>query len=163
MGFRAEDIPVHFDRQLENEEPALKLGRAGIGLPLAIAAFWSCCFAQEPLGRPEEDHALSYGAEADFSSGYVWRGLLLNDGPVVQPSAWISRFGLTFYVWSNLPLTRTSDSAHLNATILTLPTIQENCINWLNSCLAPESGSAVLCCRVLVMVPMPKGQDGHDL
>jgi hypothetical protein len=43
----------------------------------------------------------------------------------MQPSAWISRFGLTFSAWSNLPLTRTSESAHVNATSLTLTYLRD--------------------------------------
>src|SRR2546427_5785026 len=42
----------------------------------------------------------TYGAETDFNSSYVWRGLLLDDRPVAQPSAWISAFGFTFTAWS---------------------------------------------------------------
>jgi hypothetical protein len=61
----------------------------------------------------------AYGAETDFNSGYVWRGLLL-DGPVEQPSAWISAFGFTFTAWSNVSLTSAYGGAGLNAGSLTL-------------------------------------------
>src|SRR6266404_4893354 len=33
---------------------------------------------------------ISYGVEGDFNSAYVWRGIVLNNRPVVQPSVWIS-------------------------------------------------------------------------
>src|SRR5215510_2445673 len=56
----------------------------------------------------------TYGAEMDFKSGYVWRGLLL-DGPVVQPSSWISAFGFTLSAWSNVALTSASEGAGLNS------------------------------------------------
>jgi hypothetical protein len=56
----------------------------------------------------------TYGAEMDFKSGYVWRGLLL-DGPVEQSSAWISAFGFTLTGWSNVALTNTSGGAGLNS------------------------------------------------
>ena len=56
----------------------------------------------------------TYGAETDFNSNYVWRGLLL-DGPVGQPSAWISAFGFTFTAWSNVSLTSGYGGAGLNA------------------------------------------------
>jgi hypothetical protein len=62
----------------------------------------------------------TYGAETDFNSGYVWRGLLLDDGPVEQPSAWISAFGFTFTAWSNVALTSASGGAGLNEVDLTL-------------------------------------------
>jgi hypothetical protein len=61
----------------------------------------------------------TYGVETDFNSGYVWRGLLL-DGPVEQPSAWISAFGFTFTAWSNISLTSAYGGAGLNAGSLTL-------------------------------------------
>jgi hypothetical protein len=61
----------------------------------------------------------TYGAETDFNSGYVWRGLLL-DGPVEQPSAWISAFGFTFTAWSNVSLTSAYGGAGLNSGGLTL-------------------------------------------
>jgi hypothetical protein len=59
--------------------------------------------------------AFTYGAETDFNSGYVWRGLLLDEGPVTQPSAWVSAFGFTFTAWSNVAMTSTSESAGLNS------------------------------------------------
>src|SRR5436190_23293879 len=90
---------------------ALELTLSWAALPLVVVLFGPCVLAQDPPGRPKEDHALSYGVETDFSSGYVWRGLLVNDGPAMQPSAWIYRSGLTFSAWSNFPLARTSDSA----------------------------------------------------
>jgi hypothetical protein len=61
----------------------------------------------------------TYGAETDFNSGYVWRGLLL-DGPVEQPSAWISAFGFTLTAWSNVAMTSAYGGAGLNAGGLTL-------------------------------------------
>ena len=38
---------------------------------------------------------LSFGAELDGNSRYVWRGLALSSGPVLQPSAWVSLAGFT--------------------------------------------------------------------
>jgi len=51
--------------------------------------------------------------DIDFSSGYVWRGMLLDDGPVALPSAWISAFGFTLTAWSNVALTSRSGGAGL--------------------------------------------------
>src|SRR5262245_1281042 len=56
----------------------------------------------------------TYGAEMDFNSRYVWRGLLLGNGPVAQPSAWISAYGFTFIGWGNVALTSRSGGAGLN-------------------------------------------------
>src|SRR5262245_38189747 len=56
--------------------------------------------AETPAQLTEKQSAMTYGAEMDFNSNYVWRGLLLDDGRVVQPSAWISAFGFTLTAWS---------------------------------------------------------------
>ena len=52
--------------------------------------------AETPAQLTDKESTFTYGAEMDFNSRYVWRGLLLDDGPVGQPSAWISAFGFTF-------------------------------------------------------------------
>jgi len=91
---------------------------ATIAAPLAIVLFWSCGFAQKSP-NPTED-SFSYGAETDFNSGYIWHGLLVNDAPSVQPSAWVSMSGFTFAVWTSIPLTKTSDREQLNANFLSL-------------------------------------------
>lgn len=41
------------------------------------------------------DWVPSFGVELDGNSRYVWRGLALSDGPVLQPSAWVSLVGFT--------------------------------------------------------------------
>src|SRR5262245_34695453 len=63
---------------------------------------------------------LTYGAEMDFNSGYVWRGLLLEDGPVWQPSAWISASGFTLTAWGNVAMTSASGDAGPKSGGLTL-------------------------------------------
>jgi hypothetical protein len=67
--------------------------------------------SQESVARP----TFTYGAEMDFNSDYVWRGLLLDDGPVWQPSAWISAFGFTFTAWGNVAMTSASEDAGLES------------------------------------------------
>jgi MltA-interacting protein MipA len=63
----------------------------------------------------EPPATFTYGAETDFNSGYVWRGLLLDEGPVMQPSAWVSAFGFTFTAYSNVALASASEGAGLNS------------------------------------------------
>src|SRR5437867_4356277 len=72
-------------------------------------------------GTPREQ-AITYGAETDFNSGYVWRGIALSNKPVIQPSAWISRSGFTFTAWSNFAPANRSESeiVHLHVTDLIL-------------------------------------------
>jgi outer membrane scaffolding protein for murein synthesis (MipA/OmpV family) len=69
--------------------------------------------SQESVASP----TFTYGAEIDFNSGYVWRGLLLDDGFVAQPSAWISAYGFTFTAWSNMAMTSASGGLGSNAAM----------------------------------------------
>jgi len=86
--------------------------------PIAIALICTCGYAQEPSGGGRGDRSPTF--ENDFNSGHLWRGLLLNDEPLVQPSARIANAGFTFAAWTNLPLNETIDSSHVNATGLSL-------------------------------------------
>jgi len=54
-----------------------------------------------PYEETEIDQELSYGAETDFNSKFVWRGIVLSDKPVIQPTAWISYAGFTFLAEDN--------------------------------------------------------------
>jgi MltA-interacting protein MipA len=76
--------------------------------------------SETPAQLTEKQSTLTYGAEMDFNSNYVWRGLLLDGGPVGQPSAWISAFGFTLTAWSNVAMTNTSGSSGLQSGGLTL-------------------------------------------
>ena len=75
---------------------------------------------EAPAQSAEKQSSFTYGAEMDFNSRFVWRGLLLDDGPVGEPSAWISAFGFTLTAYSNVALTSASGGAGLKATGLTL-------------------------------------------
>jgi hypothetical protein len=55
--------------------------------------------AEAEAGAPEG--TISYGAEVDFASRYVWRGLAFSEHPVVQPSARFSDYGATLGVSSS--------------------------------------------------------------
>ncbi len=67
---------------------------------------------------PAEEEAkkkpFTVGADLDFLSRYVWRGLLWSDGPVFQPDVWISSHGFTFTVWGNIDLTDEPDRNSFN-------------------------------------------------
>ena len=58
----------------------------------------------------EDDKKMTYGAEIDSNSGYVWRGIVLSHRPVMQPSAWISASGFTFTAWRNFLLADESET-----------------------------------------------------
>ncbi len=77
--------------------------------------------ASEKFGQRRADHdKINFGLETDFNSRYVWRGIVLSDRPVLQPSAWISGFGFEFTAWRNINLTRTGENVHLHTTNLNL-------------------------------------------
>ena len=63
---------------------------------------------------------LTAGLEADFVSRYVWHGLALSDGPVLQPSVWASFAGFMLTPWANVALHEDSARAGLNELDFTL-------------------------------------------
>jgi hypothetical protein len=65
----------------------------------------------------EKTSRLEYGAEVVQTSRYVWRGIALSDGPVTQPSLWVSRSKLTGELWSNFDL---KDARRCNEVDFTL-------------------------------------------
>ena len=46
--------------------------------------------------------AVTWGAELDTSSRYIWHGIPYSTGAVLWPSAWVSMKGFTVTLWSNL-------------------------------------------------------------
>jgi hypothetical protein len=58
--------------------------------------------AAQETDQLESEKAISFGAEADLNSSYIWRGIRFNEGFLVQPSAWISSSGFTFTAWANV-------------------------------------------------------------
>ena len=70
---------------------------------------------ETPAQLAEKQSSFTYGAEMDFNSRYVWRGLLLDDGRAGEPSAWISAFGFTLNAYSYVALTSASGSAGLRS------------------------------------------------
>lgn len=56
------------------------------------------------LVPPSAALELSYGAEADFVSDYVWRGMVFSKGFVLEPYAYASAYGITPALWANVQL-----------------------------------------------------------
>ena len=65
---------------------------------LAVLASGWLGLAAEGSDRPE------FTAEAGVFSQYVWRGLVITDGPVVQPAVTVSYQGFHAGVWGNMDL-----------------------------------------------------------
>jgi hypothetical protein len=67
------------------------------------------------LPRPD------FGVNLTFVNKYVWRGMLLTDGPVFQPAATLGYKGASVNVWGNLDLNDVNDTAgEFNEIDLTL-------------------------------------------
>ncbi|MDP2301661.1 MAG: hypothetical protein Q8N03_04460 [Ignavibacteria bacterium] len=69
-------------------------------LSLHFLILTSVLFPQEELF--DDPQQTSYGFELAPQTKYLWRGLSLDDGFVVQPDAWISWNNLTFEIWGNI-------------------------------------------------------------
>jgi hypothetical protein len=87
-------------------------------LPLAAALLGTYAFGQNAPAPPHQN--ISYGFEGDFNSAYIWRGIALNNRPVLQPSAWISASQVTLEIWSALNLTHTSEIESFQTAYLSL-------------------------------------------
>lgn len=103
-------------------------------MSLRFSAIWTLCLViLSPGYCPAEDRPAAYsgetggklipaeggkefgfGFEADFVSQYVWRGIALSEGPVLQPSMWFSFYGATITVWGNFVLNDEADQGQLN-------------------------------------------------
>ena len=77
---------------------AVVLALSLLGAPASFAA------GEEPAaGQPAADEsAFAWGAEAELATRYVWRGMALSDGAVIQPSAWGSWNAVTLTAWANV-------------------------------------------------------------
>ena len=54
--------------------------------------------------------AVDISIDAAFMSKYVWRGILLTDGPVFQPGITAGYKSLSFNIWSNMDLDDVNDN-----------------------------------------------------
>lgn len=75
---------------------------------------------EQPVGQPEleiesaespnSEEQMGFGFEysGTVASGYLWRGLLLTDGPVFQPSFTISQDELSLNLWGNVDFDNTN-------------------------------------------------------
>ena len=68
-----------------------------------IMALLACAAVALPFGvRAQEDEGLSASAEVTVPSAYVWRGQVIVDDPVIQPTFTVSKGGLSINWWGNL-------------------------------------------------------------
>ena len=78
--------------------------RAALSLVVAVAAaVWAGAGEVEEMEDAEEGGA-SFDVEIAPFSQYIWRGIPLTDGPVLQSSYTFSGAGVGFNVWQNVDL-----------------------------------------------------------
>jgi hypothetical protein len=77
----------------------LKLNTCLLAMTIMFITFNG--LTEETPDSQAENWVFAYGGELDFNSRYVWRGIALSDGPVMQPSVWVSAFDLTLEIWGN--------------------------------------------------------------
>ena len=77
-------------------------------LPLVLVVLWVAppVLAQDPAA--ERPPAVSSRVTADLLSHYVWRGLRLSDGVVLQPSAGVETHGFGVNLWWNFAASNSS-------------------------------------------------------
>ncbi|OGS36257.1 MAG: hypothetical protein A2293_12005 [Elusimicrobia bacterium RIFOXYB2_FULL_49_7] len=56
-------------------------------------------YAGESVSCAEK--TVTFGCDADFNSKYLWKGIVINDKPVIQPTLWVSALDLTLSVFGN--------------------------------------------------------------
>ena len=71
-------------------------------------------------GARAQHRKVAYGAESDFNSEYVWRGIVVDDRPVSETSAWVDAFGLNFGAWSSFASSSIAGRPRLLVSGLTL-------------------------------------------
>jgi hypothetical protein len=84
---------------------------------ILMVAPGSVCWAEE---ASPNDSTTEIGVDCDVNSLYIWRGLALSQGEVIQPSAYITMHNITATVWSNYEIAPEFAAPHHNETDLTL-------------------------------------------
>ncbi len=64
--------------------------------------------------QESEGSAVAVEASVDIAAKYVWRGLLLTDDPVVQPSVTLSVGGLSLNIWGSIDTTDINEAGGEN-------------------------------------------------
>lgn len=72
---------------------------------LLTAIIAGVLLAGSATGGFAEEKPISVSADLALASKYVWRGLLLTDDPVLQPSLTFAHKGLSLNLWANTDLT----------------------------------------------------------
>jgi len=96
-------------RKVLNRETSLDFPQCGVAAVLLISAALLSppCLATEggaDSGDDDTQPDSTVTLGAGLLSKYAWRGLLLTDGPVIQPTVDVSHKGFVINVWCNMDL-----------------------------------------------------------
>jgi hypothetical protein len=69
---------------------------------------------QGSISGSDNNRLLSFGGNFDFYSKYVWRGIVLTDGAVFQPVAWISLGNLSLSLFTNINVDKGDKPSNLD-------------------------------------------------
>lgn len=70
--------------------------------------------AADPDSTGEETPAWSGGVELAGTNRYVWRGMSVNKGSILQPTTWLTHKDLTLSLWSSWTLNKPTDDIKRN-------------------------------------------------
>jgi hypothetical protein len=76
-----------------------------VSFSLLLLIFSTCAVA-----RDDGESSVSLNLEAAALNKYVWRGMILTDGPVFQPAVTLGFSGLSLGLWVNLELNDVNDN-----------------------------------------------------
>lgn len=96
--------------------------RMGKKIVLLCLLFSVAAYAEEPeaLDPAPPESPLSFGIEQDIVSQYLWHGIPLSAGTVLQSSEYIEYYGVGFSLWSNLVLNDETNQGNVNEIDYTL-------------------------------------------
>jgi hypothetical protein len=81
-----------------------------------------------------QEKKITYGAESDFNSRFVWREMVLDKRPVSENEVWLDAYGVNLSVWSNVALSPAADRSRLRSSGLSVSYKR----NWKKFTLEPE-------------------------
>ena len=90
---------MHFAK---TKEPGCLTSGMMLLLLLFLSTRYGGCQATDPDEEDTSVAGFSWGAESDFSSKYLWRGISINEGLVIQPNLFASFGNLSAGIWGNL-------------------------------------------------------------
>jgi len=81
-----------------------------------------------------QEKKITYGAESDFNSRFVWREMVLDERSVSKNSIWLEAYGVNLELWNNVTLSYAADRSRLRSSGLDISYERE----WKKFKLEPE-------------------------